>query len=177
MALINKIPEFFYHLPLIQTFVNISYFLQLMEMNGDLQEITDKHEDFSSKYLDQNEDKRMETMEQTNKDLNNTAKKFYEIKLKQKEVYGYAKNLKSFEAVFEAAPQSVLQLYIFFVRDGANENINLKLIIATIISSFLVSTYGSSGIFLSLPTKVNQNNNFYRIILICIINRVQVIGD
>ena len=158
MEVINKIPEFFYHLPFIQTFVNISYFLQLMEMNGDVQKITDEHEYFSKEYLEQTDDKRMETMEQTNNELNITAKKFYEIKLKQKEVYGYAKNLKSFEAVFEAAPQSVLQLYIFFVRDGANENINLKLHIFTIFSSFLVSTLGSSGIFLSLPTKVNQKS-------------------
>ena len=61
-----------------------------------------------------------------------------------------AANFKLTETFMEGAPQSVLQTYIFLVQD---ESISTTQYI-TIISSFVIYSYGAVGIYLSQPTKV-----------------------
>ena len=91
-----------------------------------------------------------ETQNEKVKKLEQRAKAYSELMIEENRISAEAANSKLTETFMEGAPQSVLQTYIFLVQD---ESISTTQYI-TIISSFVIFSYGAVGIYLSQPTKV-----------------------
>ena len=91
-----------------------------------------------------------ETQNEKVKKLEERAKAYSELMIEENRIFAKAANFKLTETFMEGAPQSVLQTYIFLVQD---ESISTSQYV-TIISSFVILSYGAVGIYLSQPTKV-----------------------
>ena len=93
------------------------------------------------------------TVEEYVKDLEIRAKKYYNAILIQEQVFANAHSLKLAETFLEAAPQSVLQLYIYLHPQKCKSELQLF----WITKSFLFLTHGAVKTFLTFPTKVKHN--------------------
>ena len=139
----------------MQTLVQIRYFVEIVIIFNKMSVLAEEHKTFTKEVNESRAklgkcafDKK--TQNEKVKELEERAKAYNELMVEQNRIFAEAANFKLIETFMESAPQSVLQTYIFLVQDESISTTQYM----TIISSFVIFSYGAVGIYLTLPTKV-----------------------
>ena len=130
--------------------------MHMRSINKEIDAYHKQHKLLTEEVLDKKKNHEMSderTVEEYVKDLETRAQKYHNAILTQEQVFANAHSLKLAETFLEAAPQSVLQLYIYLHPQKCKSELQLF----WITKSFLFLTHGAVKTFLTYPTKVKYN--------------------
>ena len=133
----------------------------MIDVANEIDTISDDHTKFTKDVLKEQEEKGKNVMDKEkindfDNELNERAKKNSDALTALNDIIAEAKTMKLFETFLEAAPQTVLQLYIIMVQNKEMSNIQ----IVTLVKSFLLFLYGTMKNYLG-PTKVSTYVHTY----------------
>ena len=136
------------HVPILQPFVHLTYFLELRSLENKIQTNQQKYTTFASN-LESNEN----TLDENRKKAFEYGHINHDSLEEKNTLLATFLDLKLLEAFLEAGPQFAFQISVI-LQDGIS-SVNQ---IFTIVTSALSLTWGSSELFLKYPTKVSTEN-------------------
>ena len=140
-----------------ESIVNYYYTFRLKWVCDKIEDHAKEHEKFTDQVLDEQTDRGKDALgediiEKHVQTLNKRADENYEAIEHRDQILDEAKTIAQFETFLETAPQTILQLYIFFQIDDVDEITLLQWI--TLIKSFSFFLMGAMTNYLG-PTKVS----------------------
>ena len=146
-ARFSKKGSFWVHVPIVQPFVHLTFFLELMGMDKKIQENQNEYTNFATG-LDLNEG----TLDDKVKDALDYGKQNHKKLVEKNTLLATFMDLKLLEAFLEAGPQFAFQISVI-LQDGISSDTQ----IVTIVTSALSLTWASSELYLKYQTEVSNH--------------------